>query len=53
MQTAVAKAVFRSGLGSLEHGNLNDLFIISEPAATAAYMLAENNNDIYITILCR
>ena len=50
MQTAMAKAVLRSGLGNLEHGNLNDLFIISEPEAAAACVLAENNNDIYVSL---
>jgi hypothetical protein len=53
MQTAMAKAVFRSGLGGLEHGNVNNLPIISEPAATTVCVLAENNNGIYVILLCR
>lgn len=50
MQTAMAKAVVGSGLRSREHGNLNDLFIISEPEAAAACVLAENSNDIYVNL---
>jgi hypothetical protein len=48
MQTAMNAAAQRSELGSLVNGSLNHLFIISEPEAAAACVLAEDNNDIYV-----
>lgn len=50
MQTAMATAIQRSGLGSLEGGNISNLFIISEPEAAAACVLAENNDSIAVSI---
>jgi hypothetical protein len=49
MQAAMSAAAERSELGSLVNGSLDNLFIISEPEAAAACVLAEdNNNDIYV-----
>ncbi|KAE9377463.1 hypothetical protein N431DRAFT_329570 [Stipitochalara longipes BDJ] len=47
MQAAMSAAAKRSELGSLVNGSLDNLFIISEPEAAAACVLAEDNNDIY------
>lgn len=55
MQAAMSAAAKRSELGSLVDGSLDNLFIISEPEAAAACVLAEDNNDIYVSyssILC-
>ena len=48
MQAAMNTAAKRSELGSLVNGSLDNLFIISEPEAAAACVLAEDNNDIYV-----
>jgi len=48
MQAAMSSAAKRSELGSLVDGCLDNLFIISEPEAAAACVLAEDNNDIYV-----
>jgi len=53
MQTAMATAAQRSGLGSLQSDSLSNLFIVSEPEAAAAWVLAENNNDIFVSSLSR
>lgn len=56
MQAAMGSAAERSELGSLVEGCLDNLFIISEPEAAAACVLAEDNNDIYVgysSILCK
>ncbi|KAH8685484.1 hypothetical protein BGZ60DRAFT_365995 [Tricladium varicosporioides] len=47
MQTAMFEAVQLSGLGSWMNNRLDNLFIVSEPEAAAACVLAEDNNDIY------
>jgi len=51
MQRAMAAAVQRSGLGGLENESLSNLFIVSEPEAAAACVLAEHNNDINVSLL--
>jgi hypothetical protein len=48
MQAAMGAAAQRSELGSLVNGSLDNLFILSEPEAAAACVLAEDNNDIYV-----
>lgn len=48
MQAAMSDAAKRSELGNLVNGSLDNLFIISEPEAAAACVLAEDNNDIYV-----
>jgi hypothetical protein len=48
MQAAMSVAAKRPELGSLVNGSLDNLFIISEPEAAAACVLAEDNNDIYV-----
>ncbi|PMD30615.1 hypothetical protein L207DRAFT_549324 [Hyaloscypha variabilis F] len=47
MQAAMSAAAKGSELGSLVNGGIDNLFIISEPEAAAACVLAEDNNDIY------
>jgi len=49
MQTAMVIAAQRSGLGHLEKESLTNLFIVSEPEAAAACVLAEHRNDIYVS----
>lgn len=51
MQTAMLEAVRRSGLGTWTNDTLDNLFIISEPEAAAACVLAEDNNDIYVSYM--
>ena len=48
MQAAMSAAAKRSEFGYLVNGSLDNLFIISEPEAAAACVLAEDNNDIYV-----
>jgi hypothetical protein len=48
MQAAMSTAAKRSEFGNLVNGNLDNLFIISEPEAAAACVLAEDSNDIYV-----
>lgn len=49
MQAAMSVAVQKAELGTLANDSLNNLFIISEPEAAAACVLAEDNNDIYVS----
>jgi len=44
-----AVAAERSGLGRVEKENLGNLFIVSEPEAAAACVLAEHHNDVYVS----
>ena len=56
MQAAMNAAAKRSELGGLVDGSLDNLFIVSEPEAAAACVLAEDNNDIYVgcsSIFCK
>ena len=48
MQAAMNTAARRSEFGNLVDGSLDNLFIISEPEAAAACVLAEEYNDIYV-----
>lgn len=43
MQTAMAVAISRSGFGNLDSGSVDNLFIVSEPEAAAARVLAGPN----------
>ena len=43
LQTAMAAAIQRSGVGNLGNGSIDNLFIISEPEAAATYLLATSN----------
>ncbi|OCL14979.1 hypothetical protein AOQ84DRAFT_307992 [Glonium stellatum] len=45
MQSAMGSAMFKSGFRGSRDGNVEDLFIVSEPEAAAAYVL-ENNYEI-------
>jgi hypothetical protein len=49
MQAAMSTAAKRSKFGNLVNGSLDNLFIISEPEAAAASVLAEDNNDVYVS----
>jgi hypothetical protein len=48
MQDSMAKAARSSGLGLLKDGSLDNLFIVSEPEAAAACIMAERGNDIFV-----
>lgn len=48
MQDSMAKAARRSDLGLLKDGSLDNLFIVSEPEAAAACIMAERGNDIFV-----
>jgi hypothetical protein len=48
MQVALSKAVELSGLGSLTNKGLDNLFIVSEPEAAAACVLAEDNDNVKV-----
>lgn len=52
MERAMAKAVEKSGLGTLQDGSLRNLFIVSEPEAAAACVLAEDKHDINASQKC-
>lgn len=49
MQTAMATAISKSGFGSVDSGSIDNLFIVSEPEAAAACVLA-GPNDIMVHI---
>jgi len=49
MQAAILEALQLSGLGSWTNNSLDNLFIVSEPEAAAACVLAEDNNNIYVS----
>jgi hypothetical protein len=48
MQNAMNDAAKLSGLGKVVNGSLDNLFIISEPEAAAACVLAEESCSIYV-----
>ena len=48
MQTAMAVAISRSGFGNLHNGSVDNLFIVSEPEAAAACVLADNSQRILV-----
>lgn len=48
MQTAIAIAGQRSSLGHWGKESLGNLFVVSEPEAAAACVLAEHRNDIHV-----
>lgn len=50
MQAAMIMAIENSGFTNLASGSIENLFIISEPEAAAAYVLA-GNNDINVSIV--
>ena len=43
MQTAMETAIRKSEFGSVQNGSVEDLFIVSEPEAASAYVLAYTN----------
>jgi hypothetical protein len=49
MQVAMLDAVQLSGMGRWTNNILDNLFIVSEPEAAAACVLAEDNYDIYVS----
>jgi len=51
MQTAMSIAAKNSGLGKLENGSLSNIFIVSEPEAAAACVLAEHSQSIIVSAL--
>lgn len=48
MQTAMAEAIGRSGFGRAENGSIDNLFIVSEPEAAAARVLADSRETIMV-----
>lgn len=48
MQTAMATAISRSGFGKVDSGSIDNLFIVSEPEAAAACVLAESGQSILV-----
>jgi hypothetical protein len=53
MQTAMKIAVEESGLGNESSNSACNLFIISEPEAAAACVLAENENELFVSAQSR
>lgn len=49
MQTAMKIAVEECGLGDQANNSVCNLFIISEPEAAAACVLAEHENELYVS----
>jgi len=47
MQSVMETAIRRSGFGNLQNGSVEDLFIVSEPEAASAHVLA-NTNDVKV-----
>ncbi|MCJ1246533.1 hypothetical protein MMC30_003741 [Trapelia coarctata] len=43
MQSVMETAIRRSGFGNLQDGSVEDLFIVSEPEAASAHVLADTN----------
>jgi hypothetical protein len=50
MQTAMATAISRTGFGKVDSGSIDNLFIVSEPEAAAACVLAESSQSILVHI---
>jgi hypothetical protein len=50
MQEAMTRGVKLSSLGSVHHSGLDNLFIVSEPEAAAACVLAEDQYDIFVSL---
>jgi hypothetical protein len=50
MQTAMATAISKSRFGKVDSGSVDNLFIVSEPEAAAACVLAESGQSILVHI---
>ena len=50
MQMAMTKAVANSGLGKLQHGSIDNLFIVSEPEGAAACVLASDKTRMKVSM---
>lgn len=50
MQIAVAAAISRSGLGKVDNGSVDNLFIVSEPEAAAACVLADSTQRVKVNL---
>jgi len=51
MQIALTTAVANTGLGKLQHGSIDDLFIVSEPEGAAACVLAREKTRLKVRAL--
>lgn len=51
MQAAMAKAIKASGFGRLKNGIVDNLFIVSEPDAAAAYVLGSGKCDVDVNLV--
>jgi hypothetical protein len=50
MQIAMATAISRSGLGKVDSGSVDNLFIVSEPEAAAACVLADSTQRVKVNV---
>lgn len=50
MQTAMAQAISRSGFGRADNGSVDNLFIVSEPEAAAACVLADSTQGVKVRV---
>jgi hypothetical protein len=50
MEKAMSIAAKNSGLGKLENGNLCNLFLVSEPEAAAACVIAEHGHGVLVSV---
>ena len=48
MEIALTTAVANSGLGKLQHGSIDNLFIVSEPEGAAAWVLARERKRLKV-----
>jgi hypothetical protein len=50
MQIAMGRAIKNSGLGRLQNGSINNLFLVSEPEAAAACVLASEKTRLKVLL---
>jgi len=50
MQVAMATAITNSGLGQLQNGSVDNLFLVSEPEAAAACLLASEKTRLQVRL---
>jgi hypothetical protein len=50
MHAAMKQAIYKSGFGRLQHGSVNNLFIVSEPEAAAAAVVKTEKAQLTVTL---
>jgi hypothetical protein len=50
MQIAMATAIGKSGFGKVDDGSVDNLFIVSEPEAAAACVLADSTQRVKVHV---